>query len=146
MWEFIHHLVDSHWGIVASLVASIFGFLVGFLVITKVKVPMIEARLAEGEKKFTELMRGLEINGSKFVDEDGVPRYILRKECHDMRNSCQLSIDNGMGGACDRIDELKMLVERLVRLQTSSRTLQMSFISAVKEKLDLKFTIPQHKE
>ena len=137
--EWLH----TYWGPIGFFLTCGAGGMVAFIVVSRVRVPLIEKRMQSGDERMGKIEAAIKEGSIRLTDEDGVPKYILRKECHDMRTSCQTGIDDGIGGACDSIDELRHAVDRLVRIQGQNRTLQISFMAAVREKLDLKFSIPK---
>jgi hypothetical protein len=111
------------------------GGAVAFLVVMKVKVPNLERRIVDVEKKLSD-------QSMRISDANGALKFILREECHDMRHSCALGMEQDFKAGTSVMERLRLAIEELARVQQNNRTLQIGFMSAVKERLDLKFDVP----
>ena len=129
------------WPILAFTGTCITGGGIAFLVVTRVRVPNIEARVATMEKALSEisgmLKQGVLVR-SDLYDDSHVVRFIGRKECASMRHSCT-------DGVAFDIREVKDSVDSQIKEARATRTVLMMFMAAVKEKMKLELEIPDVK-
>lgn len=129
------------WPILAFTGTCVTGGGIAFLVVTRVRVPNIEARVATMEKALGKISTMLEqgvLVRADLYDESHMVRFIGRKECASMRHSCA-------DGVAFDIREVKDSVDAQISEARATRTVLMMFMAAVKEKMKLELEIPDVK-
>lgn len=131
--------IKEWWPAISFGATCIAGGAVAFMLVTRVRVPTIENRLSAVERTLDGIAHKLEqgvLVKSDMYDENHIVRFVGRQECGNMRHSCA-------DGMAYDMREIKAAVEKQTVEGRATRTVMLMFAAAVKEKMGLKFEIPE---
>ena len=140
-------LLIENIGIFAAAGGGVLGAVLAAIWVVRYRLPALEKRTKNHDQRLTDLetaRNGIQVfvKKSELYHEDGRPRYVHVENCRQQRSDCGqnnaddlLAIRNDVNAMTRRLDDME-------RARNEARTLQLQFMSAVKEKLNLKFTVP----
>lgn len=134
--------VKDYFSIILIILSSICGGGLSFLLVSKVRVPMIEQKIKDlGEsidglkKKFDGLDTSQFVKKEELYYNDGGLVYMGQRDCEKFRDKCTRNNDTA-------VSEIDRKLDLLIETMKDNRTLQISFMTAVKEKMNMKFVVP----
>lgn len=140
-------LVIENIGIFAASGGGVLGAVLAALWVVRYRLPTLEKRTKDHGDRITELE--LARNGclslvkkSELYHEDGRPLYVHVEGCRQLRDDCGRDGDEDLLAIRNDLNDVKNRLDGMERARANARTLQLQFMSAVKEKLNLKFTVP----
>lgn len=128
---------------VASLVALFGSLVVAWMIAVRYRIPQLESRVKALEE-INSGENGKLVRKSEIYKPDGRPIYMHREDCDRERDEC--------GGSRSKEAEqmqaaVRVVIARLDAMEdkrAKAREQMIAFMSAVKEKLKLEFTIPEN--
>jgi hypothetical protein len=128
---------------------GIFGAVLSTLWVVRYRIPSLEKRTAENsariaaletsERTFRDLVRKHELYAA-----DGRTVYVHREECLRQRDACMRDSGEDLSAIRASLTAISGRLDQMDRSRQDARTLQISFMAAVKQHMDLEFTVPEH--
>ena len=141
-------IIIDNIGIFAAAGGGVLGAALAALWVVRYRLPLLEkrtkdhgARIEQLESDRTKGCFSL-VKKSELYREDGQPVYVHVDSCKQARAECGKDGDEDILAIRNDINEMKNRLDGMERARSAARTLQLQFMSAVKEKLSLKFTVP----
>jgi hypothetical protein len=125
-----------------SIGSALLSGLVTWLVVVRYRLPQLERRVQTLENgasahglKDSEAAPTL-VRKQELYHPDGRPIYMHRSDCDGLREGCTES-------RCAELEQINAKLDRMEAGRTKARTQMIAFMTAVKEKLELKFNVPE---
>lgn len=126
---------------ISSIVALLGGVVIAWLIAVRYRLPQLERRVQALEEVNNGEVRTL-VHKHEIYNTDGRPIYMHRNECDRERGDCA---GDRRSDAAQMRSEFKAVLAQLDAMEEArarARVQMIAFMAAVKEKLALKFTIP----
>jgi len=127
---------------ISSIVALAGGGVLAWLIAVRYRIPQLERRVQALEDINFGEARTL-VHKNEIYNGDGSPIYMHRNECDRERGDC---VGDRRSDAAQMRSEFKAVLAQLDAMEEArarARIQMIAFMAAVKEKLSLKFTIPE---
>lgn len=141
-------LILENMGIFIAAAGGIAGAVLSTLWVVRYRLPGLEKKQAEAdariaaleasERTFRDLVRKHEIYSG-----DGRPTYMHREECLRMRDACMHEQGDDLAAIRATLAAISIRLDVMDRSRQDARTLQISFMSAVKQHMALSFDVPE---
>lgn len=136
--------ISAHWQIIVWAIGVIASCVAAFFYVTKVKVPTIERRVKVLEDAVLAINNGGVVHKGELYMEDGTTKYVTAPACMTYHTECLRQQKETQERIVAKVCEVKDAVESMEQKRQINSITFHSFMAAVKEKLDLKFTIPKN--
>ena len=120
---------------------TILGAVLAALFVIRYKVPDLSQRVKKLEEAND--MHNQFVKKDELYAKDGQLRYQLQRGCLFLRGQCAQENKAVFEDIKNLVTRIDMRIDEMEENRQNGRTLLVSFISAVKEKMDLKFEIPE---
>jgi hypothetical protein len=141
-------IIIENIGVFAAAGGGVLGAVLAALWVVRYRLPSLEERTNDHDTRISELESDRTkgcfslVKKSELYREDGQPVYVHVDSCKQARSECGKDGDEDILAIRNDLHLLKNRLEQMERARANARSLQLQFMSAVKEKLDLKFTVP----
>ena len=140
-------LIIKNIGVFAAAGGGVLGAVLAAIWVVRYRLPAIEKRTKDHGARIAELEAARNgcfsfVKKSELYHEDGRPLYVHAEGCRQLREDCGRDGDEDLLAIRNDLNAVKNRLDGMERARTDARTLQLQFMSAVKEKLNLKFTVP----
>lgn len=131
----------------AAAGGGILGAVLAAIWVVRYRLPALEKKAKRNDARITELEAYRNgcfqlVKKSELYHEDGRPLYVHVDGCRQLRDDCGRDGDEDLLAIRNDLNAVKNRLDGMERARSDARTLQLQFMSAVKEKLNLKFTVP----
>jgi len=136
-----HQWIQVVMGLV-SLAALVGSGIVAWLIAVRYRIPHLEARVKALEEINTgELRTG--VHKHEIYEQNGKPLYMHRTECLTAQSECSKDRATQISQISYEFKAVRAQLDAMEEARARARVQMISFMAAVKEKLSLKFTIPE---
>jgi hypothetical protein len=140
-------IIVENIGVFAAAGGAVLGAVLAALWVVRYRLPVLEKCTKDHAARITELETARIgcfslVKRSELYHEDGRPIYVHVEGCKQSRAECGKDGDEDLLAIRNDMTVVKNRLEEMERARANARSLQLQFMSAVKEKLDLKFTVP----
>ena len=140
-------LIIENVPVFAAAGGGVLGAVLAALWVVRYRLPALEKVAKSHDERIAELESARTgcfslVKKSELYHEDGRPLYAHVEGCRQQREDCGKDGDHDLLAIRNDLNEVKNRLDGMERARANARTLQLQFMSAVKEKLNLKFTVP----
>lgn len=133
-------LIIKNFGVFAAVGGGVLGAVLAAIWVVRYRLPSLEKRVVDLETARTSCFSI--VKKSELYHEDGRPLYVHVEGCRQLRAECVREGDEDLLAIRNDLNAMMQRLDGMERARSDARTLQLQFMSAVKEKLNLKFTVP----